>query len=682
LKRLPVAIKKALQRYKTQLELRISESRLKTSEESLRNMVTNTPIAVAMFDQQMNYLVVSDAWLKHENRKEKELIGNNHYDIVPEIPEHWKKIHQEVLDGKTHESNSETMMRSNGSSEILRWRMNPWYTSEGAVGGAVLFIEDITETVQAQLRVERNEHLLAIGEELGHSGSFEFDIATQTPVWSRNMYKIKGFEPGADISHESYIKHIHPEDKDHYLDAYVQITQSVAPTLFEYRIFRPDNGKLVHLKVHSSFITNEAGEPTALMGSVQDITESVQARTSLEESEASLKSAQQIAKIGSWTLNPTDNSVTWTKELFAIHEIKEQKLEVELIRSFTHPEDLGLFDNGFQQLASGSDTDFVYRIITPAGKVKHVRGVGKVAKLENGQIESMSGTVQDVSQETTSRLELEKAQESLEIAQDIANVGSWEWCKGDQSLTISKQVLAIYETKKKQLSLDEIRSFIHPDDQKRVAKETANDFNKKIKPVIEYRLVTEKGNIKQVITSARQITNSDGKIVKLVGTVQDVTERRVMEKELEELQRNMLTRMETRVAERTTELEEKNLELRKEVWENQRISDELYHHNLDLKDSIEYAKRIQESILPDEKLIQQSFGHGFVLFLPRDIVSGDFYWYYKRGNLSYFAAIDCTGHGVPGALMSMIANELMNQAVIQKKLTDPSEVLSLLNKLM
>ncbi|MGB0917113.1 MAG: SpoIIE family protein phosphatase, partial [Flavobacteriales bacterium] len=277
---------------------------------------------------------------------------------------------------------------------------------------------------------------------------------------------------------------------------------------------------------------------------------------------------------------------------------------------------------------------------------------------------------------------LEKAQESLEIAQDIANVGSWEWCKGDQSLTISKQVLAIYETKKKQLSLDEIRSFIHPDDQKRVAKETANDFNKKIKPVIEYRLVTEKGNIKQVITSARQITNSDGKVVKLVGTIQDVTKRRVMEKELEELQRNMLTRMEARVAERTTELEEKNLELRKEVWENQRISDELYHHNLDLKDSIEYAKRIQESILPDEKLIQQSFAHGFVLFLPRDVVSGDFYWYYKRDNLSYFAAIDCTGHGVPGALMSMIANELMNQAVIQKKLTDPGEVLSLLNKLM
>ncbi|MGB0916913.1 MAG: PAS domain S-box protein, partial [Flavobacteriales bacterium] len=329
LKRLPVAIKKALQRYKTQLELKISESRLKTSEESLRNMVKNTPIAVAMFDQQMNYLVVSDAWLKHENRKEKELIGNNHYDIVPELPEHWKKIHQEVLGGKTHESNSETMMRSNGSSEILRWRMNPWYTSEGAVGGAVLFIENITDTIQAQLRVERNEHLLAIGEELGHSGSFEFDIATQTPVWSRNMYKIKGFELGADISHESYIKHIHPEDKDHYLDAYVQITQSVAPTLFEYRIFRPDNGKVVHLRVHSSFITNEAGEPTALMGSVQDITESVQARTSLEESEASLKSAQQIAKIGSWTLNPTDNSVTWTKELFAIHGIKEQKLEVE-----------------------------------------------------------------------------------------------------------------------------------------------------------------------------------------------------------------------------------------------------------------------------------------------------------------------------------------------------------------
>ena len=69
LKRLPVAIKKALQRYKTQLELQLSEKRLRASEDAMRNMVSNAPIAVAMFDNKMNYLVVSETWLKHTKMK-------------------------------------------------------------------------------------------------------------------------------------------------------------------------------------------------------------------------------------------------------------------------------------------------------------------------------------------------------------------------------------------------------------------------------------------------------------------------------------------------------------------------------------------------------------------------------------------------------------------------------------
>lgn len=92
LKRLPVAIRKALQRYKTQLELQLSERKIRTSEQALRNMVRNAPIAVAMFDLDMNYMMVSKTWLIHERKTEEEIIGKNHYELVPELPEHWKKF--------------------------------------------------------------------------------------------------------------------------------------------------------------------------------------------------------------------------------------------------------------------------------------------------------------------------------------------------------------------------------------------------------------------------------------------------------------------------------------------------------------------------------------------------------------------------------------------------------------
>jgi len=100
--------------------------------------------------------------------------------------------------------------------------------------------------------------------------------------------------------------------------------------------------------------------------------------------------------------------------------------------------------------------------------------------------------------------------------------------------------------------------------------------------------------------------------------------------------------------------------------------------NKEITDSINYAKFIQQSILPDPKEIMKIFPNSFGLYKPKDVVSGDFYWFARSGNIGMIAAADCTGHGVPGALMSMIGVDKLNQAVANN-LTDPSEILSFVN---
>lgn len=96
-------------------------------------------------------------------------------------------------------------------------------------------------------------------------------------------------------------------------------------------------------------------------------------------------------------------------------------------------------------------------------------------------------------------------------------------------------------------------------------------------------------------------------------------------------------------------------------------------------DSITYAQLIQQSILVEESEIQKHLPDSFIYYQPKDIVSGDFYWCSKINNKIILAAIDCTGHGVPGAFMSMIGNTLLNQIVNEKQITKPSEILRLLN---
>ncbi|MEO6883611.1 MAG: two-component regulator propeller domain-containing protein [Bacteroidia bacterium] len=123
--------------------------------------------------------------------------------------------------------------------------------------------------------------------------------------------------------------------------------------------------------------------------------------------------------------------------------------------------------------------------------------------------------------------------------------------------------------------------------------------------------------------------------------------------------------LQQKVAERTIELAVKN--------------EELAEKNKDITDSIRYAKRIQEAILPPERLIKAYLPNSFVLYKPKDIVSGDFYWIDKKSDRILIAAVDCTGHGVPGAFMSIVGYNLLKQSVDAEG-TEPAKILDRLNK--
>jgi serine phosphatase RsbU (regulator of sigma subunit) len=97
--------------------------------------------------------------------------------------------------------------------------------------------------------------------------------------------------------------------------------------------------------------------------------------------------------------------------------------------------------------------------------------------------------------------------------------------------------------------------------------------------------------------------------------------------------------------------------------------------NLQIVDSINYGKRIQHAFLPETKELQCAFGEHLLMYRPKNVVSGDFYWFAETEQKKYFAVVDCTGHGVPGAFMSIIGASLLNQLVREKKLTEPNDIL-------
>lgn len=190
-----------------------------------------------------------------------------------------------------------------------------------------------------------------------------------------------------------------------------------------------------------------------------------------------------------------------------------------------------------------------------------------------------------------------------------------------------------------------------------------------------------------IYTKTKVITNP---IKKLVYNVTRITEGNMSERaDIEG--NNEITTLSTKFNVMLEELESYYHDLEQKVKERtaeiskQKEKIEIAYHEIEeqkknITDSIRYAQRIQNAILPSVEYITKTLPDHFILYKPRDIVSGDFYWFTEKDGVGYIAAIDCTGHGVPGAFVSMIGNDLLNQIIIERDKSDPSEILSSLNR--
>ncbi|MBL4654658.1 MAG: SpoIIE family protein phosphatase, partial [Bacteroidia bacterium] len=123
-----------------------------------------------------------------------------------------------------------------------------------------------------------------------------------------------------------------------------------------------------------------------------------------------------------------------------------------------------------------------------------------------------------------------------------------------------------------------------------------------------------------------------------------------------------------------------NLSVVSEKEKVESIKKLLEEKNKHVTDSIKYAKRIQRAILPQSSLIKKHIPAFFIIYEPKDIVSGDFYWFYAKDDRVFLAAVDCTGHGVPGAFMSLIGYTLLNQIVGEQEVSQPAKILDMLDK--
>jgi PAS domain S-box-containing protein len=131
-------------------------------EQRMRYFVERVPAAIAMFDTNMRYLAASARW-RSDFSLANDLIGRSHYDVFPEISEHWKEVHRRALTGEGQRADTDIFVRADGSRQWLRWEVQPWHSGEHTIGGVTIFCEDLTEQKRIEEQLVQAQKMEIVG---------------------------------------------------------------------------------------------------------------------------------------------------------------------------------------------------------------------------------------------------------------------------------------------------------------------------------------------------------------------------------------------------------------------------------------------------------------------------------------------------------------------------------------
>lgn len=333
---------------------------------------------------------------------------------------------------------------------------------------------------------------------------------------------------------EGWAKVMHPEDSAVVKDAIAQSMPHSLPFECEVRVRRHDGEYRWHISKAVPQL-DEKGNAVRYFGTATDIHESRILRDQLQASTTFLTQAQQVARLGSYEHDVQMNQSHWSETLFEIYGVQPRTgwFETEEFIKGVHPDDLPHFGQAIREIID-HQVPFSerYRYIKADGQVIHVLSVAKPV-VENGKVVRLVGTVQDITEQAEIEQKLRDSERLLKEAEEIAGLGSYYWNIGEDQSVWSLNMYKVFERKVSDgvPMSEEFFAMLHPEDHVEYKESmartvaTGQPFN------MVYRLVF--GDRIKWIHTLGSPEFKDRKVVRLIGTCQDVTEQRRVNAEIE-----------------------------------------------------------------------------------------------------------------------------------------------------
>jgi PAS domain S-box-containing protein len=266
------------------IKTRIFADSLQRSRSQLQLFVKHAPVAIAMYDRNINFVAVSDRWLKENGMQGRDVIGRNHYDVLPKSPKYWKEVNDRCLKGAIENSEEEKFVRSDGEVIWVRWEARPWYDLDASIGGIMVFSEQITARKNAEDRLKKQQKFLELVFEASRDGVTDIDLETKKVWFSPRWKSMLGYDDN-EIPNtlEGWERLVNPSDRDKALQ---MLEDYATGKIAEYNIIQRylhKDGSTRYIMTRAIQDRDEHGKVVRTVAAHTDITELKEAQEKAEE---------------------------------------------------------------------------------------------------------------------------------------------------------------------------------------------------------------------------------------------------------------------------------------------------------------------------------------------------------------------------------------------------------------
>lgn len=460
-----------------------------------------------------------------------QLLGNEFNKLVihPEDLQKQEDI-KLLLPGMSDTDTIRLENRMKNSKGEYRWMRHYYSIFKRNDAGTALEIVgialDMEHEKRSSLQLAYREEQLLEAQAIGEIGSFEWifgkdEATTVTP----QLLKIFALDDVTDF--DSFIHYVHPEDRERVTAAIQKAMMETGVFDCEYRYCKNNVEKIIWSR---GIVRYEEGVPYCMKGTIMDVSERHHIIHRLQKSEALYKQAQALSHIGNWSWDLDSDEIVWSEEVYRIYGMEPQpgphkRDEFIYLR---HPADNELVEAHIKALReTHQPQEYNFRAVLNDGTIKHLHVKAEVLLNESGTAAKLHGTLQDVTERERFITRLQNSEALYKHAQAMSHIGNWTWDLATGEVTWSDELFRIYDTPNLtngKVDLASATAFRHPEDREFVASMVQQVLDTKKQHEYRYRIVTPQGKTKVLQGITEPILDTRGKVLKVIGTVQDVTE--------------------------------------------------------------------------------------------------------------------------------------------------------------